>query len=145
MAHDVNSLIEPNTNGLVVIHDASGFTFRHLMNIISNAQTALHFAHYGQDVSCVDLKQVHYLNCSPIVTKAISFFRSFVTKELEAKTHFHSSGYEKLYEFIDKEHLPIEFGGTAGSLKDYQDITLSKLHKYRDFVIKDENFFLVNK
>jgi hypothetical protein len=93
----------------------------------------------------VNLKHIHFVNCSTVVTKAISFFKSLLSKELKEKFYFHSSGFESLHEFIDKEHLPVEYGGTQGSLKDYQENTLSNLHKYRDFVMDDENFFLVNK
>ena len=143
MSHDVNSLIQPNTNGVIAIYDATGFTIRHLMKIVSHAQTTVIFSQYGQEANCINLRQIHYVNCSSIVTKAISFFKSFLSKELKEKFYFHSSGYEKLHEFIPKECLPIEFGGTEGSLKDYHELTLSKLHKYRDFVMKDENFFLI--
>jgi len=145
MAHDVNSLIQSNTNGLIAIYDASGFTFHHFMRVVSNAQTAVQFAQYGQDVSCVDVKQIHYVNCSTIVTKAVSFFKSLISKELKEKFYFHSSGYEELHNFVAKQYLPIEYGGTEGSLKDYQEDTLRKLHTYRDFLLKDENFFLLNK
>ncbi|CAG9805307.1 unnamed protein product [Chironomus riparius] len=145
MSHDVNSLIQPNTNGVIAIYDASGFTIRHFMKVVSNAQTTIIFSQYGQEANCINLRQIHYVNCSSIVTKAISFFKSFLSKELRDKFYFHSVGYENLHKFIGKEYLPIEFGGTEGSLKDYQEDTLNKLHKYRDFVIKDENFFILNK
>lgn len=145
MAHDVNSLIQPKTDGVVAIYDASGFTFRHFMNIVSNVQTALPFSQYGQEASCINLIRVHYVNCSSIFTNAISFFKSFLSKELKDKFYFDSSGFESLHEFIGKEYLPIEYGGTEGSLKDYQKITISKLQKHRDFIMKDENFFLLSK
>lgn len=144
MNHDVDSLIHPNTYGVIVIHDASGFTFRHLMNMVSNSQIGLIFSQYGQEASCLDLKQIHYINCSSIIAKLYNFFKPFLSKELKEKNFFHSS-IESLYEFIGKEYLPIEYGGTEGTLNEYQEILLSKLHEYRDFVIKDENFFLLNE
>ncbi|XP_070509934.1 alpha-tocopherol transfer protein-like [Chironomus tepperi] len=143
MAHDVNSLAQLNINGVIAIYDATGFTFQHFMRIISNAQTSIHFSQYGQEVSCINLIQVHYINCSSLVTKTIDFFKSFLSQELKKKLYFHSE-YEALHDFIDIDCLPVEYGGTEGSLKDYHENTLKKLHKYRDFVKMDENFFLLD-
>jgi hypothetical protein len=144
MTHDINAFVQPNVNGVVAIYDASGFTFRHFMRTVSSSKNSMLFSKYGQEASCVNLIQVHYINCSEIVTKTIAFFKSFISKELQDKFFFHSSNYETLYDYIPKEYLPIEFGGNQGSLKDYQEDTLKKLHKYREFLMKDENFFILN-
>ena len=145
MVNDVHALLEPNTNGLVSIYDANGFTFSHFMKFVSNMQSLVHFSQYGQEASCVDIKQIHFVNCSQMLTRVISFLKPIISNELSNKFHFHTSGFETLHELIDRECLPADFGGCGGTLEQYAKNTLNNVHKYHDFLRKDENFFLINE
>jgi hypothetical protein len=142
MFTDVHSIIEPNVNGLVSIYDASGFTFSHFMKFVTNVQILMHFSKYGQEASCVDLKQVHFVNCSQMLTKVVAFLKPFITDELAANFNFHTSGFETLHKFIDRECLPIEYGGYEGTLEEYHEYTIKNVEKYQDYLKNDENFFL---
>lgn len=144
MISDVEDALTPVTNGLVSIYDATGFTFRHFLKLVSHAPTVLHFLQYGQEATCCNLKQIHVVNCSTIVSKVISFFKPFFTKEVRESMHFHTN-LDTLYEFVGKEYLPVEFGGVNGSLVEYLDKAIENLHTHRDFVMNNDNFFLVDE
>ncbi|KAL7036743.1 hypothetical protein ACKWTF_008923 [Chironomus riparius] len=144
MINDMNDALGPVSNGLISIYDASGFTLRHFLKLVSHTSTVLHFLHYGQEATCIQLKQIHYVNCSSVVSKVLSFFKPFFTKEVRESMHFHTN-LETLHEFVSKEFLPIEFGGCNGSLAEYVDFTVKNLHKHRDFIADSNNFFLLNE
>lgn len=145
MIHDMSIVIEPDTNGIVSIYDANGFTFSHFIRLLSQIQTLFHFLQYGQESVCVEMQQIHVINCSQIVSKLVSIMKPFLGKELRENMHFHSNGLGTLHKYVDKECLPVELGGFEGNLDDYMEDIIRKLHKHKDFLTRNENFFLINK
>ena len=145
MIHDMNNVLKPDMNGIISIYDASGFSLSHFMKLLAQGQTVLHFSQFGQESACVDVKQIHVVNCSQVVSKVVSFIKPFLEKELRDNMHFHPTGFETLHKFIDIECLPVEYGGSEGSLDDYVEDTIRKLYEHSEFVGKDENFFLINE
>ena len=144
MVHDLTALNEPNTNGLIAIFDAKDFSFWHFMKMVSHAATLIHFLQYVQEADCIDIRQIHFVNCSPIVRKVQSFIKPFLTREISNIMFFHSLGFDTLHEFVSKEYLPIDFGGCEGTLDEYMERTLNNMRKHRDFITKNENFFLLH-
>lgn len=80
-------------------------------------------------------------------TKFINFcpglIKPFVMSGLLNKIHFHSSNmdYEKFYEeCIPKSHLPSDFGGDLGSVKELHDKHRKDLMELRDYFMMEENY-----
>jgi len=144
MIQDLHSLVGPNINGVIQIYDSTGFTFQHMMKVVSNIQAAIHYSQYGQGYVYIKLKQVHFVHCSSIMRKLLSLLKPFFTKELMEIIHCHSSGFESLHKFIDKEYLPIEYDGSNGTFDEHMKNTLENMQNNRDFVKNDENFFLLS-
>ncbi|XP_070509782.1 alpha-tocopherol transfer protein-like [Chironomus tepperi] len=145
MIHDMNNVIKPDINGIISIYDTNGFTFSYFTKILSQLPTMIHFMQFGQDSTCVDVKQLHVVNCSQIVSKFVSIIKPFLSKEFRDNMHFHPNGFESLHKFIDKEYLPVEFDGCNGSLNDYFEETLRNLHEHIEYVANDDNFFLIHE
>ncbi|KAL7036744.1 hypothetical protein ACKWTF_008924 [Chironomus riparius] len=145
MIHDMSNIIKPDMDGVVIIYDAKEFSLSHFIKLLSQGQTVLHFMQFGQETTCVDIKQIHIINCSYVVSKLVSFIKPFLTKQLKDTMHFHHTGFEILHKFIDKECLPVDYGGSEGTLKEYMENIIRNLHKYSEFVGNDENFFLTNE
>lgn len=100
--------------GEIFITDVKNYTFKHFLRALANPMTANIFTKYAQEVSQVEMKQVHIVNPSWIMDKFIALMRPFVKKELMEMIKPHKD--EKfLIEFVDKECLPIEYGGTLGN------------------------------
>jgi hypothetical protein len=135
----------PYTEGTIGIFDAQGFGFSHFLKLVSNIKSVSVFTQYGQEAAFTDTQQTHVINCSPIITKLFNFFKHFLNKHVTDNTFFHSSGFEMLHKYVDKECLPVEYGGNCGTLDDIVKVNIDNLYKYRDFVTKNENFFLLNK
>lgn len=70
--------------------------------------------------------------------------KPFVKKELFDVMHFHTSGYESLHEFIPKEILPNEYGGSGGPIDNFYQTSLEHLHRNSDYLKNDDNWKLLN-
>ncbi|XP_070509933.1 alpha-tocopherol transfer protein-like [Chironomus tepperi] len=145
MFQDMLNVKSPMTRGDMCIFDAKGLTIWHLMKMVSGVNAIRLFMRYVQEAAALRLMQNHFVNCSTVLMKVISFLKPFMKKELSDVMHFHTSGFESLHEFIPKEYLPVEYDGTEESLDDYSKKTVSNLHDLRDYLIKDENFFIANE
>jgi hypothetical protein len=145
MEYDMHNLTRENENGLIEIFDGKDHSFQHFLKTITNATTVLHFIQYGQEGACSDIKQIHLVNCSSVIYKVVKFLKPFLKRELYEKLHIHQVGSETLYDFIDKECLPIEYGGCDGHLIDHVENTLKNLQTHRDYVSDDKNFFLLTE
>lgn len=142
MVHDLAALDEPNTNGLIAIFDAKDFSFWHFMRMVAHGPTVINFLQYVQEADCIDIRQIHFVNCSSVVSKVHSFIKPF-TRELSDIIFFHLN-FDTLHEFVQKEYLPIDFGGCEGTLDQYMSDTMNNMRKHRDFITKNENFFLLH-
>ena len=144
MVHDLLALNVPNTNGLIAIFDAKDFSFWHFMKLVQHVATVVHFLQYVQEADCIDIRKIHFVNCSPIVSKVHAFIKPFLARETASIMYFHPT-FESLHEHVDKEYLPIDFGGCEGTLDEHMKNTLNNLRKHRDYLTKNDNFFLTHQ
>lgn len=129
-------------DGEVPIFDASGFSLRHL------AKVSLHLAKkylvYSQEAHPVRLKQIHVLNAPPVFDRLMQLFRPFIKSEIAKMIHFHQTNSTTLYDFIPRELLPEELGGTVGKLKKFKDEYIEKVMQSREFFL-DHNRWHVDE
>lgn len=104
--------------GEIFITDVKNYTFKHFLRALANPSTANIFTKYAQEVSQVEMKQVHIVSPSWIMDKFIALMKPFVKKELMEIILSHPNGHESLLEYIDRDCLPIEYGGTLGNFDD---------------------------
>lgn len=130
------------TEGEIGVMDFKGFSIRHFMNIVANLTTVRTYLQYVQECVPFKIHQNHFVNCSPIVTRIMSLVRPFVKKELFDVMHFHTSGYDSLYEHVSKADLPFEYGGTAGNLDDIFEAWLKTVESHREYLNDDLNWKL---
>lgn len=71
-----------------------------------------------QEAYPVKVKEVHIVNATPLVDTVVSWVKPFIKEKLRKRVHCHTS-LESLYEFVPKDVLPEEYGGTAGTLAQY--------------------------
>jgi hypothetical protein len=127
-------------NGDICIFDAKDFSLWHFMKMAANVSTVRVFMRYVQEAIALRIVQNHFVNCSPVLTKLIALIRPFMNKELNDSMHFHTAGFESLYDFVPKELLPNEYGGTVGELNEHYKQTVSDMQDLREYLNNDENF-----
>lgn len=114
VAVDSNELID----GEIGIIDMSGFGWRHFMKSASNLSTMKKYMRYVQEAAPFKVVQNHFVNCSPTMERIIGVLKPFMKKEILESIKFHTS-MDTLFEYLPKELLPNEFGGTAGKCDDH--------------------------
>lgn len=132
---DENELI----NGEISLIDVTGFSFRHFTKIVSHLGSLKTYMSFTQEAAPVRIVQSHFINCSPLMNRMMSLIKPFLRKEVSDTMFFHSS-LESLYEYIPKDILPVDFGGTAESLSETHLKVNEWFKNYRDYLMNDENW-----
>lgn len=123
--------------GEIMIIDMKNFTFKHLTRaIISTLRLVLK---YLQTAHPVRLVQLHVINCTPVINKAMLLIRPFMNSRLYNCIHFHKAGsIESLYSFVPAEILPSDYSN-SGTVKmcELKNYWCSYLDVYRPFLMND--------
>lgn len=117
-------------NGEILIHDMMGFSFKHFMKCISNMSIVSKYIKYSQEAAPVKLIQIHFINCSPVVTKIVNFFKPFLNREVVESMTFHSN-IDTLFESIPRELLPNDLGGSVGEVEEFFKVWKKKFMSKR--------------
>lgn len=108
MTKDKGELI----SGEIVIFDLKGLTAKHLPRI--GLSTLRCFIRYMIDAHPLRIKQVHVVNSNSLLDKLVMIMKPFVGAKAMKVIHFHLPNTKTLYEFVPRDCLPHEFGGTFG-------------------------------
>jgi hypothetical protein len=130
-------------DGEIGIMDLKGFTAKHLWKVVQNLSLVKLYTKYVQEAVPMKIHQNHFVNCSSVVSKLISIARPFIKKEVFEVLHFHTT-YEGLHNFIDKENLPLEYGGVAGTLEEFTNKGMEILNSRKEYLSDDSNWKLLN-
>ncbi|XP_070500079.1 alpha-tocopherol transfer protein-like [Chironomus tepperi] len=124
-------------SGEIIIFDMKNFTLKHLTKAV--VSTLKFISKYLQTAHPVRLVQFHVINCTPIVNRALLFIRPFIYAKLYNTLHFHKVGsLENLYNYIPREMLPSDYGGSAPSMNELKKYWYGVLETYRPFVMNDD-------
>lgn len=77
--------------------------------------------------------------------KVIALMKPFMKKELMEILHFHSTMDTFMDKCVPKSAMPIEYGGTAGTLMDIQEKTYKELQANPRFFEEEEASKRVNE
>lgn len=86
---------------------------------------------FTQEAYPVRLKQIHLINCSPVLSKVLMIIRPFMKARVSKLLTYHSPDSTTLYEHVPQEILPNEYGGSAGSMKDIKNAFVKQLEAQR--------------
>lgn len=114
------------SNGEIGICDLKGYSFRHMLKAIRCLPTLTGYMKYTQEALPSDLIQNHFINCSGVIHRLLSIMKPFMKKEVIDTIKMHEN-IETLYDYIPRELLPDEYGGTAGNLSDLREEWEKKL------------------
>lgn len=130
------------TEGEIGIMDFKHFTFRHFLKFAASLSVTRFYLKYVQEAVPFRIHQNHFVNCSPVLTKFMTLVRPFIQKEIFDALHFHTSGYESLYEFVPRQQLPLEYGGDAGKSDDLFKQWLKVVESRGEYLSDDDNWKL---
>ncbi|KAL6262827.1 hypothetical protein P5V15_005617 [Pogonomyrmex californicus] len=122
----------------IMIIDLEGCSMAHFakfsptQSIVRRAMSAV------QDSMPFRLFSVHFLHAPSFITNIINIFYPFLKEKLIQKFHVSNGGGEELHAYINKEILPNEWGGKAGTFQELNATWQQKIEKNRDWFLRDE-------
>lgn len=116
-------------DGEIPIFDMTNTSWRHLMKVVLS--TCRLFMRYNQEAHPVTVRQVHIVNCNGIINAVLSILKPMLKAEVAAYIHTHLPNSETLFNFIPREVLPEEYGGTAGSIESVRSVMMNYVDNYR--------------
>ncbi|XP_018400044.1 PREDICTED: alpha-tocopherol transfer protein-like [Cyphomyrmex costatus] len=129
----------------IMIIDLQGFSMAHFakftptQSIVRRAMLAV------QDSMPFRLSRIYFLHAPSFVTSLINVFYPLLKEKLTQKFHIFNGGPEELYAYINKDVLPNEWGGKAGTFKELNDAWQEKIEKNREWFLRDEKLSRTNE
>ncbi|XP_070540453.1 alpha-tocopherol transfer protein-like [Ptychodera flava] len=128
---------ETQINGVVDLMDLEGFTMSHLSQF--GPRMAMKAAPImNQDTLPIRMKSMNALNESGFFDALFAIIKPFLKEKIKKRMHVHGEDLTTLHEEISSSALPVEYGGSAGSIEDSSK-------KWADYILSKENEFLAMK
>ena len=122
--------------GDVYVLDASVALMKHFIKV--SPTIVKKFFICVQEAYPVKLKEVHIINATPLVDFIIRWLSPFLKEKIRKRIHVHQN-LESLFEYVPRELLPEEFGGTAGKVQTYLDPWIKALEDNLSWFNEQEN------
>ncbi|CAH1112962.1 unnamed protein product, partial [Psylliodes chrysocephalus] len=137
-------MVEENTiaDGEIPIFDMKNFTLKHLTKIVFPLMKKI--STYSEEAHPMKLKQVHYVNAPPFFDRFLSLLKPIIKKDVLKMVHFHLPNSDTLFDYIPRDLLPEEYGGTVGRCNDLNKKWVELVLKWRDYVL-DEDYWNVDE
>lgn len=138
MMFDADYTMYDNGDGLVegeiFVLDLVGFSFMQFLDVTKNAGTFLHYTKFLQEAAPVRLVCNHIVNTSSVVDGIMKLIKPVLSKEVSELVFFHKYGSDTVLKHLDKDVLPIDYGGTNGNFDDHYKEWL-KVFETKRFVV----------
>ena len=115
--------------GDIPVFDMTGTTYRHLTKI--TLSTLRCYMKFTQEAFPVKLREIHLINVSPILSKLLTILRPFLKPQVRNMLNYHLPDSETFFQHVDRELLPVEYGGQAGSIEDIKRNFIKELESQR--------------
>ncbi|XP_025268976.1 retinol-binding protein pinta isoform X1 [Camponotus floridanus] len=131
--------VEASLYGLVIIIDSQYATLRHIAQV--RPGFLMNIVHMWQGCYPIRIQLLNYVN-TPEFTKFIMMLtRYFLSDKLKQRLHVytHKTTHE-CFTNIPANILPVEYGGTDGTIQELTEYWKKTVEENRDWFIDDENY-----
>nr|ATY51914.1 CTD40 [Heliconius melpomene] len=122
----------------IVLMDVKDLTLKFLTKL--NLSAARKMAKYQENALPIRLKQVHVVNAPSFIDKIYAVMKPFITKQITELIHFHPPNSETLFQYIRKEDLPADYGGSRPPMAELRKDIDALISRNREKLI-DENLW----
>merc|ERR1712107_601763 len=130
--------------GIVVIYDIGGVTTSHTLMmtpaIMKKHVVVFQDAYPMDNMALIEMSSMHYINMPKIVQSLFNMFLSQTKEMFKKMNHVHPIGKNQgLVEDLGAEVLPVEYGGTGGSLAEITEFWVTEAVKQKNWFARAEN------
>lgn len=117
-------------DGEIFVLDVDGYSFKQFLDLSKNVKTFLFYTKFLQEGPPVKLVCNHVVNTSAIFDAVAAIVKPILSKRVSDLLQIHRTG-NGLLTFIDKDVLPVDYGGTEKSIDELYSDWLKKLETKR--------------
>ncbi|XP_028049369.1 retinol-binding protein pinta [Monomorium pharaonis] len=122
--------------GCVFLVDVSNPTIRHVIQ--AKSYELMNIVHTLQNCYPIRSHKFVLFNVPIVLDVIVKLVRSFMTKKLKNRFQVYSDAYH-CFEDIPTDILPVEYGGTDGTLQELTEYWKKIIEENRNWLTKDEN------
>lgn len=123
--------------GVTAIFDMKGVSLAHVRQLPPSLIKEA--VHAWQNYHCRP-KQLEFVNAPVYVNVVLRIFKRFMSEKLRGRVNVHFRGLGALHRAVDKDNLPVEYGGQEERLQDLVEYWSQKVTTYREWFREDEKF-----
>ncbi|KAK3865838.1 hypothetical protein Pcinc_028582 [Petrolisthes cinctipes] len=124
--------------GIEIVMDAGTLTMAHAVQmtppLIKKVSTII------QEGYPMRPKGLNYINTPAAFDTVFNIFKSFMKEKMKRRVHIHGSDMESLYKEVPRDILPVEYGGTNGTIEEIKNHWLQRVDARRDWLLEDEKY-----
>lgn len=117
-------------DGEIFVLDVEGYTFKQFLDLSKNVKTFLFYTKFLQEGPPVTLICNHVVNTSSVLDGIVLMVKPILSKRVNERLQFHRTG-SGLLNFIDKDILPVDYGGNEKSIDELYSNWLTKFKTKR--------------
>ncbi|XP_042874965.1 alpha-tocopherol transfer protein-like isoform X2 [Penaeus japonicus] len=129
---------QASVTGVVLAGDCTGLTLTHA--VAYTPAMAKKSMVLWQDGYPMRPKGLNYIHTPAAFDTVFSIFKSFMKEKMKKRIHIHGSDLESLHKEVPKEILPVEYGGTNGTIEEIKNYWLQRVDARRDWLLEDEKY-----
>ncbi|XP_036140015.1 retinol-binding protein pinta [Monomorium pharaonis] len=121
--------------GCVLLIDVSNPTIRHVIQ--SKPYDLMNMIHSAQNCYPMRYQKIILFNVPTLFNIIVKIMRSFMTQKMKSRFHVYSDALD-CFKDIPADILPVEYGGTDGTLQELIEYWKKNVEKNFDWLTKDE-------
>ncbi|XP_043247851.1 alpha-tocopherol transfer protein-like [Colletes gigas] len=138
-------LMEERCLSNIMVIDLEGFSVMHFTRCSPTHTIVRKSMMAVQDSMPLRLHRVHFLHAPAFIESILNIFYPLLKAKLVQKFRVHTGGGEELHPYMDKDILPKEWGGLAGTFDELNDAWRKKIEKNRDWYLREEKVSRTNE
>lgn len=128
----------PFSNGEITIYNVAHLSMKYLGKV-SIPAIKTYFTYMQKGCPIIG-KQIHVINCPTYIEAFWTVVKPFTSKKDRNMIRFHKPNSDTLFNFVPKDMLPLEFGGTDGSIDVHRSEWKQKLEAERDYFLNEKQW-----
>ncbi|GAB1870036.1 Alpha-tocopherol transfer protein [Camponotus japonicus] len=131
--------VEASLYGLVIIIDLQYATLRHVAQV--RPSILMNMVHAWQGCYPIRIRLLNYVNTPESAKLILMFTRYFLNDKLKQRLHIYTpKTTHECFTNIPANILPVEYGGTDGTIQELTEYWKKTLEENRDWFIDDEKY-----
>ncbi|KYN39653.1 Alpha-tocopherol transfer protein [Trachymyrmex septentrionalis] len=123
--------------GCSVFIDVANPTIQHALQM--RPQIIMNLVYAWQSSYPMRIQSINFINAAKYIEIVLRIFRSFMIEKMKNRLHVYTqSAMQNCFKDIPVNILPIEFGGTDGTLQELAEYWKKLLEENRDWLMDDE-------